>query len=290
MKRLICILFAAATAFAAEQLNVVATLPDLASIARAVGGEHVTVTALAQPTEDPHFVDPKPSFARVLNKADVLLEGGADLEAGWLEPLIESARNPRILRGREGRMVGSLGLALKEKPAAGADRSQGDVHPAGNPHYLMDPSNAAVVAANVAARFARAQPANANAFNANAKKFSDELQRNAKRWSDQLASARGAKAITYHRTFTYFLDRFGLELFDTIEPKPGIEPSPAHIAHLIKRAKEAGVKLILIEGNRPRRTPDRIASEIGAKVVVLQHMPSGDYIQWIDGMVSAIAK
>lgn len=292
MKRAISILFAAFAlcAQAAEQLNVVATLPDLAAVARAVGGEHVKVTALAQPTEDPHFVDPKPSFARLLNKAELLLEGGADLEAGWLEPLVEGARNPRILPGREGRIVGAAGLNMKEKPAASVDRSQGDVHPAGNPHYLMDPLNAAAMARNIAARFARAQPANAAAFSANAKKFGDELQSNAKKWSDQLALARGVKAITYHRTFTYFMDRFGLELFDTIEPKPGIEPSPAHIAQLTKRAKEAGVKLILIEGNRSRRTPDRIASEIGAKVVVLEHMPADDYIQWIAGTVDAVAK
>lgn len=290
MKRFLCILFAAASALAAEQLNVVATLPDLASIARAVGGEHVKITTLAQPTEDPHFVDPKPSFARVLNKADVLLEGGADLEAGWLEPLIEGARNPKILPGREGRIAGATGLELKEKPAAGADRSQGDVHPAGNPHYLMDPSNATLVAKTLADRFAKAQLKNATAFEANAMKFADEVQASAKKWKDQLATLRGAKVITHHRTFTYFLDAFGLELFDTIEPKPGIEPSPSHIAQLTKRAKEAGVKLILIEANRSRRTADRIATEIGARVVVLEHMPSDDYIKWIGGMADAMSK
>lgn len=292
MKRLfsIWILFAlAAVVSAAEQLNVVATLPDLAAVASAVGGSAVKLTALAQPTEDPHFVDPKPSFARVLNKADALIEGGASLEAGWLQPLVEGARNPKILPGKPGRIVASAGIALKEIPAA-ADRSQGDVHPTGNPHFMMDPANAALFAKTLAEKLGQLQPAQAATFKASAEKFAAALKEAEPGWAKQLAPAKGAKVITYHRTFTYFLDRYGLELFDTIEPKPGIEPSPSHITALIKNAKGAGVKAILIEGNRSRKTPDRIASEIGAKVVVLEQMPSGDYVKWMNGMADAVAK
>ena len=279
---------------AADKLQVVATLPDLGAIAAEVGGPAISLNTLAQPSEDPHFVDPKPSFAKLLNKADLLIEGGADLELGWLPPLVQNARNPKILPGQPGRISASDGIQMKERPAGPVDRSQGDVHPAGNPHYLMDPLNGPIVAKNLAERFGKVQPASAATFRENAAALERHVSAHMNDWNKTLAPLKGVKVITYHRTFTYFMDRFGLELFDTIEPKPGIEPSATHITGLINRAKAAGVKLVLVEENRPRKTPERVAREIGAQLVLVRHMPdapmAGKYIEWFDGLVATIGK
>jgi zinc/manganese transport system substrate-binding protein len=278
---------------AADKLQVVATLPDLGAVVAEVGGNSVNVSTLAQPSEDPHFVDPKPSFAKILNKADLLVEGGAELELGWLPPLIQNARNSKILLGQAGRYAAAEGVEIKERPTGPVDRSQGDVHPSGNPHYLTDPMNGPVVARNVAERLAKLQPANAETYRQNASAFQKDVAAHMGVWSKALAPLKGAKVITYHKSFNYFLDRFGLELFDTIEPKPGIEPSPTHIAGLINRAKGAGVKLVIIEENRPRKTAERVAKEIGAHLVILRHMPessAGKYVVWINDMVQAIEK
>jgi zinc/manganese transport system substrate-binding protein len=297
MKRFFLILtlvIMAVVSRAAEKLEVVATLPDLAVVAMQVGGPFINLNTLANPSEDPHFVDPKPSFAKLLNKADLLIEGGADLEVGWLPPLVQNARNPKILPGQPGRFVASEGVPLKDRPTGPVDRSQGDVHPNGNPHYLMDPSNAPIVAKNLAERLAKLDPDNAQMYKQNAEAFREEILARTEIWKQMMEPFKGAKVITYHRSFNYFLDRFGLELFDTLEPKPGIEPSPSHIADLIKKGKEAGIKYILIEDNRPKKTADKVASEIGAKVVVLRHMPDttkqARYTSWIRGMVEAMEK
>ncbi len=297
MKKLLLILAAVlsgAVRGAEEKLDVVATLPDLAAVAMHVGGPFINLSCLANPAEDPHFVDPKPSFAKLLNKADLLIDGGAELEVGWLPPLVQNARNPKILPGQPGRLAASEGIDLKERPAGPVDRSQGDVHAAGNPHFMMDPKNAILVAAKIAERFAKLDPDHLAQYRQNAAGFEDEVDSRLHIWLQMMAPVKGAKVITYHRSFTYFLDCFGLELVDTIEPKPGIEPSPSHMAELIKKAKGAGVKFILIEDNRPRKTAEKIAQEIGAKVVILRHMPETGgqtrYTAWIRGMVEAIEK
>lgn len=298
MKRILlaCVLSAlCATPRAAEEmLNIVATLPDLAAVAMQVGGPFIHLSCLANPAEDPHFVDPKPSFAKLLNKADLLVEGGADLEIGWLPPLVQNARNPKILPGQPGLIRASDGIDLKERPTGPVDRSQGDVHPMGNPHYMMDPLNAQIVARNLAERMAKLDPEHGKQFKENAVKFSDEIDARLTTWTKMMEPFKGVKVITYHKSFTYFLDRFGLELFDTIEPKPGIEPSPSHIADLIKKGQGAGIKFILIEENRPRKTPERVAKEIGARVVILRQMPdtAGQtrYTGWIRGMIETIQK
>jgi ABC-type Zn uptake system ZnuABC Zn-binding protein ZnuA len=279
---------------AAPKLNVVATLPDLAAIAREIGGEHLQVASLAQGMEDPHFVDPKPSFVRVLNKADLLIEGGADLESGWLPPLVNSARNPRIRRGAPGNMLAAKGVRLLEAPAGGADRSQGDVHPYGNPHFLLDPRNSRIVASHLAEALSQLDPANAAAYQAGLKQFEERLAQKEVEWGKLLDPFRGTAVVTYHKSFDYFCDRFGFKLAGTIEPKPGIEPSPAHINALVPLARASGVKLVMIEPNRPRRTPERVAQAIGAKLLIVPLMPGGhekakDFFGWFDYNVSQIA-
>jgi len=269
----------------ADVLRVVATTPDLGSIAAAVGGDAVEVTALARPGEDPHYVDPKPSFIRTLNQADALVEGGAALEAGWLPPLVDGARNPRIALGAPGRIVASQGLALLEVPTQ-LDRSQGDIHPFGNPHYLPDPENGRAVAATIAEGLCQVDHARCDTFRANGRRFAQTIEERLAEWQRVLAGARGTKVVTYHKTFDYLARRFGLDVIDNLEPKPGIPPSPAHVTSLIPKMQAQGVRLILLEPFRERKTPDFVAGKTGAKVVVLPIMPGGaearDYLGLTD--------
>jgi len=260
---------------AAAKLNVVATLPDYGSIAEAVGGEKVQVTSLVRGTEDPHFVDARPSLVRALNKADVLLEGGAELEVGWLPTLVNGARNSKILGDAPGHVLLARGVRMLDVPTGPVDRSMGDVHPAGNPHFNLDPANGRGMAASIVAALSRLDPPNAGAYEQNGKKFTEQLERKLAEWTNALAPYRGTKVVTYHKSFDYLLERFGFELVGTIEPKPGIEPSPTHINALIPRMKAAGVKLILSEPNRPRKTPAQLADATGARVVVLPGLVGG---------------
>lgn len=257
------------------KLNVVATLPDYGAIAEEIGGDLVKVTSLARGTEDPHFITPRPSFIRVLNQADVLLEGGAEIEIGWLPPLMAGARNPKLASGAPGRVSMSRGVTLMDVPTGDIDRSMGDVHPGGNPHFSHDPANGRIMAAHLAEVFAKLDPANAAAYSANLTKFAGRLDAKLAEWGKLMEPFRGTKVATYHKSYEYFAARFGLEIVGQIEPKPGTEPSATHISALIPRLKQAGVKLVLIEPNRPRRTPQQIAISIGAKVVILPGMVGG---------------
>ncbi len=287
-------LLALLPATAQAKLNVVATLPDFGAIAEEIGGDKVKVTSIAKGTEDPHFVDAKPSYIRVLNQADVLLEGGAELEIGWLPPLVNSARNPKILGDYPGHVILSRGIRLLEVPAGPVDRSLGDVHPLGNPHYWLDPANGKIIAKTIAERFSELDPANASSFEANLQKFSARLDQKIAQWPKALEPQRGTKVVTYHKSFTYFLDRFGFELAGTIEPKPGIEPSPSYLNALIPRLKSEGVKLVLVEPFRPRKTPATVAQAIGAGLLLVPAAVNGhekvkDYISLFDYDVAQIA-
>jgi len=281
-----------ATAHAA--LNVVATLPDFGAIAQAIGGDKVKVTSIAKGTEDPHFVDARPSYIRVLNQADVLIEGGAELELGWLPPLVDTARNGRILADAPGHVILSPYLHLLDIPTGPVDRSLGDVHALGNPHFWLDPANGKIIAHVLADRFSQIAPADAPVFRANLQKFNERLDQKTIEWAKLLAPYRGTKVITYHKSFEYFLARFGLVLAGTIEPKPGIEPSPSYINGLVPRVKDAGVKLVLVEPFRPRKTPEYLAPAIGARLLLLPQSVGGneqsrDYLGLLDYDVNQIA-
>ncbi|HEY1172935.1 MAG TPA: metal ABC transporter substrate-binding protein [Verrucomicrobiae bacterium] len=294
MKKLFVFLCLLIALNAQAALEVVATTPDLGSIAIAVGGDKVHVTNLARGTEDPHFVDAKPSFARILNKADVLIEGGADLEIGWLPPLVDGARNRKIIRGGEGRVDASEGVAMLEMPEGKVDRSQGDVHAAGNPHYLLNPDNGKIVAKHLAAHFSKVDPANAGVYSKNLSDFETALDAKTKEWSGSLQSFQGIKVVTYHKSFEYFAKRFGLVVAGQIEPKPGIEPSPTYISTLIPKMKEAGVRLVIVEPNRSKKTSEYVATNVGAKVLYLPILvggndQAGDYIKLLDYNVKSVA-
>jgi zinc/manganese transport system substrate-binding protein len=293
--------FAAATLFAslgaalpfAAKLNVVATTPDLASLAKAIGGDLVEIKALAKPTEDPHFVDAKPSHIVTLNRADVLIEGGAELELGWLPPLLESSRNSKIAAGSPGRIVASQGIRMLEVPAT-FDRSRGDVHSLGNPHFLIDPLNVKIIVRQIAGHFAQVDPKNADAYEANRKKFEANLDAKLAEWQKQLAPYRGAKIVTYHRDFVYLAERFGLEVLETLEPKPGIAPSPAHLARVIGKMKAANAKVILVQPYQNRKTAETVARQTGAVVLDVPQQPGAlknttTYFEMMDYLVNTLA-
>ena len=278
---------------ASAQIRVVATTPDLASLAREIGGTAVSVVALAKPTEDPHFVDAKPSHIVTLNRADVLIEGGAELELGWLPPLLESSRNAKIGAAAPGRVVASSGIRMLEIPAS-FDRSKGDVHSLGNPHFLMDPANVKVVARNIADRFSRVDRKSAAAYAANLARFNSRIDAKAAEWQRTLAPFRGAKIVTYHKDFVYFANRFGLTVVDELEPKPGIAPSPAHLARVIGDIKSQGVKVVLLQPYQNRRTAETVARRTGAAVLEMPQQPgarsgTSSYFGMMDYLVNTLA-
>ena len=285
---------AAASGAAQAKLTIVATTPDLSAVASAVGGDKVSVLTLAKPTEDPHFVDARPNHIVTLNRADALIEGGAELEIGWLPPLIEGARNPKILPGAPGRIVASDGIALLDVPAV-ADRSKGDIHASGNPHFMMDPQNARTVAGGIAEAFCRIDAADCPAFRANLAGFQSKVDAKMKDWSAQLAPFAGTPIVTYHPTWRYFAQRFGLKSDIYLEPKPGIPPSPPHLAEVITKMSEQKIKTILVEPYQPRKVAETVASHTNATVVDVAQFPGarpgtdGDYIALMDSNVKAIA-
>jgi ABC-type Zn uptake system ZnuABC Zn-binding protein ZnuA len=292
--KLLLLAVALVTARAQAKLNVVATIPDFGAIAQEVGGDKVKVTTICRGTEDAHFVDARPSFIRVLNQADVLIEGGAELEIGWLPPLVNGARNTRILSDAPGHVILSRGIRLLEVAMAPVDRSMGDVHPFGNPHFWTDPANGKIIASSLTETFSRLDPANAAFYRANLQKFTERLDEKLAEWAKLLEPYRGTKVVSYHKSFDYFLERFGFELAGTIEPKPGIEPSASYISELIPRLKSAGVKLVMIEPFRPRKTPEYVAQAIGAKLLILPEKVGGnqnakDYFSLFDYDVAQIA-
>ena len=282
-----------ATELSAE-LNVVATLPDLADIAKQIGGDKTEVTTLAKPTEDSHFVDARPSFVLKLNQADVLIEGGADLEAGWLPPLCEGCRNPKIQTGAPGRVIASQGIRLVGIPDT-LSRAHGDVHAKGNPHFLVDPLRAEIAAKHIAAVFSELDPKFAPVYQANLKKFDDTIGRKMQAWSKQLAPFRGQTVAAYHDSWTYFGNRFGLKIDLFLEPKPGIPPSAAHLAKVIEKMKAGHIKAILVEPYHDRRIAESVASRTGATVVDFAQYPGAlphteNYFDLIDRLVSDLAK
>src|ERR1051325_10400573 len=223
-------------ASAQAKLSVVVTTPDLAAIAKEIGNEHIDVTTLAKPTEDPHFVDAKPSFIVKLNHADLLIEGGAELEIGWLPALLDQARNPKLAAGAPGHVACAQGVPLLEVPSA-LDRSRGDIHAAGNPHYLVDPENAKRVAQHIADAFCAQDPKSSAAYRANVVKFTAALDAKLSEWERALAPFKGQQLAAYHNSWLYFGNRFGLKIDLFLEPKPGIPPTPTHLAEGITKMR-----------------------------------------------------
>jgi len=285
--------FAALMGTAQAKLIVVTTLPDYAAIAREIGGEHVEVTAMAKPTEDPHFVDARPSFIVKLRSADILIEGGAELEVGWLPPLLQTARNSKLAAGAPGRVQASEGIHLLDVPAT-LSRAAGDVHASGNPHFMVDPIIAKAVAAHIATAFAAADPANAAAYQAKERAFAAAIDAKLQEWGRTLLPFRGQKLAAYHDDWLYFAHRFGFEITVFLEPKPGVPPSPSHLAEVIGQIKANHIKAILVEPFHNRKIAEKVASATGAHVVDTAQYPealpdTATYVGLIDVLVSRVA-
>jgi zinc/manganese transport system substrate-binding protein len=298
MKNLIRIFLSAAVsaivATAADaNIKVVATLPDLASLAREIGGDKVEVSSMAKPTEDPHFVDARPSFVVQLRSADVLIDGGAELEIGWLPPLLQNARNPKIEVGKPGRVQASEGVRLMNVPT-NVTRAAGDVHALGNPHFMTDPIIAKTVAQHIAQSFAAVDPPNAAYYDANYKKFEATINAKLQEWGTAMLPFKGQSVVAYHDSWVYFAHRFGLNIDIFLEPKPGIPPSPSHLAEVIEKMKAQKIKAIIVEPFHDRKIAEKVASSTGAKVVDFAQYPGAfpntdTYVKLIDTLVSRLA-
>ncbi|CAN5846799.1 zinc ABC transporter substrate-binding protein [soil metagenome] len=276
---------------AQEKIRVVTTLPVFAELVKAVAGERVEVTAVATPLQDPHFVEAKPSYILAVSRADLLVAAGMDLEVGW-EPLIrEGSRNSDVQVGGRGYVDASAHVQKLGVPTGRIDRSRGDVHPYGNPHYWLDPLNAVPLTADIALALSRVDPANAGLYNDRRRAFLADLERRMEIWRARMAPLRGKPVAAYHESWEYLARRFGLEIVGTLEPKPGIPPSPSHLARLMDRMNALDVQLILKEPYYENKNPELVARETGARVVELPNQPQAgqDYLQFIDSLIDRIA-
>jgi zinc/manganese transport system substrate-binding protein len=282
------------TATASAKLNVVATTADIASIAKEIGGDYIDLTTLAKPTEDPHFVDAKPSFIVKLNHADVLLEGGAELEIGWLPALLDQSRNTKLTSDARRHVKCSEGVQLLEVPST-LDRSKGDIHAAGNPHFLVDPVNAKIAAQHIADAFCSFDDKSCATYRANLKKFTDALDAKLAEWQKTMAPYKGQQIVAYHNSWLYFGKRFGLAIDLFLEPKPGVPPTPTHLAEVIIRMRSDNVHVIIVDPYLNRRTAETVASKTSATVVDVTQFPGGvkgtegGYIQLLDSLVNSVA-
>ncbi len=278
---------------AQARINVVATLPDLASLAREIGGDSISLTVLAKPTEDPHFVDARPSFVVALRGADVLIDGGAELELGWLPPLLQNARNAKLEVGKPGRVQASEGIRLMNVPA-NVTRAAGDVHALGNPHFAVDPIIAKAIAQHIAQSLSVVDPSNAATYSANYKKFEAAINAKLQEWGTAMLPFKGQHVVAYHDSWPYFAHRFGLEIDVFLEPKPGIPPSPSHLAEVIAQMKTQRIKAIIVEPYHDRKVAERAASATGAKVVDFAQYPGAlsgtdSYVSLIDKLIANLS-
>lgn len=314
----------------AAPLRVVTTTQDLASITQAVGGSNVSVSALVVGARDPHRIEAKPSYMARVAKADLFIAVGLELEIGYEQPILAGSRNSKVQRGQIGYLNPFEGVPILERPREAVTRAQGDVHPYGNPHYWLDPFCGRLIAKNIAQRLSKLQPSKAREFEANLAAFNraiddrmfgpalvskfggdalwqwesaGKLNESLKvksalaqlaGWAGRMAAHRGKPIVTYHRTYSYFAHRFELRVIDELEPKPGLEPSPGHLAAVVRSAKQAGVRAVIYEPYKPERPAEFVASRIGAKAVAVPasvgHTAAAkDYLSLFDEMVARVA-
>jgi zinc/manganese transport system substrate-binding protein len=286
-------LFTGMSSVALAKVTIVTTLPSFADIAKNVGGDEVNVIPLTRGNQDPHFVDAKPDLMLSLNKADLLIRAGLGLEDGWLPPLLVGSRNGKIQNGTDGNFDASSVMVLKEVPKTALDRAQGDVHPGGNPHFMVDPRNGIVLANAIAERLAKLDPGKAADFKKRAAAYGTDLKKHIEQWEKDLKPLAGISVITYHKSWIYFLDWAHFKEAGTVEPKPGIPPSPEHVVQLIRLMKQQKIKLILMEPYYPKGVSQDVAQQTGAKLLVLPTEVKGNaeaktYIDMFDQIVKQL--
>ncbi len=259
----------------AGALKVVTTLPDLKSITEIIGGDKVDVFAIATGFQNPHFVDPKPSYILKLSKADLFITVGLDLETGWVPPLLNSARNAKIQKGGDGYVDASVNVPLLQVPSS-VNRAEGDIHIYGNPHYWLDPERGKVMAQTICAALVKAMPEEQKFFESNLKSFRDRIDVKLKEWTAKMAPYKGRKIVAYHNEWVYFEQRFGLQIVDFLEPKPGIPPSPNQLMKVITEIKRDNIPVIISSPYFTRESADLVARQTGARVVVLATSVAAD--------------
>lgn len=305
---------------AADKLQVVVTHETLKSLVESVGGSHVEVFSITRGTQDPHFIEAKPSFMTKARRADLWVRIGMEMEIGYERLILEGSRNRAIQAGGNGFLDASLNVRRLEVPTGAVDRSMGDVHPQGNPHYWLDPANGRVMARDIAAKLAALDPAHAADYQRNFQTFAarldnamfgeaalqgkdgaslwqaldrGEIPAPAGGWLARMAPLRGTSLVSHHKSWSYFADRFGLEIPITLEPKPGIPPGPQHVADVVNLIRNRGIALIVVEPYYDRSAADSIAARTGARVLTLANSVGGasactDYITLIDSVVAGI--
>ncbi len=281
-------------AAAAGKIRVVATIPDLKSLAEAVGGELVEVDSLTRGTQNFHDAEVRPSMMLKLRQADALIENGLELDA-WVDVAVQGANNPNIIRGAGGRIEVARGLPVLEVPTTRVDRSMGDVHPLGNPHFSLDPGLAPIITQNIVDGLSRLAPEHRAAFERNRQGFLERLDREMGRWRKTLEPLKGSKVVVYHPDLIYFLTRFGLVQVGMVEDRPGIPPSPQHLARLIRQMKDDKVKAVLVGPWSDQKLAGRVAEEAGARVLVMASSVGAvkgadNYIAAIDYNVNSLAQ
>ena len=262
---LFCLLIISANA---GTIKVVTTTTDLKSIAELIGGNKVSVSSIATGYQNPHFVDPKPSYIINLSRADLFITVGLDLETGWSPQLLASSRNSKIQKGSPGYVDASANIPLMQVPNA-ANRAEGDIHIYGNPHYWLDPLNGKIIARNVADGLERVDPSNRSFYEANLKAFDDKVDAKMKEWQAKMSAFRGTKIIAYHNEWCYFENRFGLQIVDFMEPKPGIPPSPSQLVKVIKEIGTNKIKVIISSPYFTTSSSDVVSKQTGAKELTL---------------------
>jgi zinc/manganese transport system substrate-binding protein len=279
---------------AIAQLKVVTSTTDLYDIAKEVGGNKITATHIGEGYQDPHFIEAKPSFVLQLRNADVWAFVGLDLEIGWMPLLLQGARNPKLQPGQPGYVDASKVVPVLDMARGNVDRSQGDVHPLGNPHYWLDPENGRRIAKLFRETFSKLDAKNAATYEANEKAFTQRLDAAEKTWQPDLAKIKGQPVVAWHTSWRYFAEYTGMNIVGFMEPKPGVPPSPAHLAGLIQTMKQAGAKVIVMEPFYDRKMADVVARQTGAKVLVLPPSVGGskgldDYIQLMTSDIRQLA-
>lgn len=252
----------------ARTIKVVATTADMRSIAEFIGGNKVSASSIATGYQNPHFVDPKPSYIISLANADLFITVGLDLETGWSPQLLASSRNSKIQKGSPGYVDGSIGVSLMQVPTS-ANRAEGDIHIYGNPHYWLDPMNGKIIARNIADGLERIDPSNKAFYETNLKAFDDRIDAKMKEWLIKMAAFRGTKIIAYHNEWCYFETRFGLQIVDFMEPKPGIPPSPSQLVKVIKEIKANNIRVIISSPYFTTSSSDVVSKQTGAKELTL---------------------
>ena len=278
---------------AQANVNVVATLPDLGSLAREIGKDKVEIAVLGKPNDDPHFVEPRPDFVASLHNADVLIDGGAGLESSWLPPLLQKAHNPKVNIGKPGRVQASQGIRLMNIPTS-VTRASSEAHPNGNPHFTVDPVIAKAIAQRIAKSFKAVDPPNAAFYDANYKKFETTIDTKLQWWRGALQQSKDQHVAAYHDSWPYFAHRFGLNIDIFLEPSPGTPPTPSHLTEVVQKMKRDHIKLILVEPYQDHRIAEKVARSTEATVVEVSQFPGGmpgtdNYASVVNQLVKLLA-